>query len=94
MGCIIDEVSPDHSTLSRFKSALTKTFEKLFSSINAQLEAHNIIVKIGIILDASVIDTPLYPKVKTNHKVSQDCTEEEVLVTKEYSDSINKNGTC
>ncbi|WP_027078444.1 IS5 family transposase [Maribacter antarcticus] len=36
-GMHIDEVAPDHSTLSRFRSALTKvkTFEKLFGSINA-----------------------------------------------------------
>ena len=57
-GMNIDEVAPDHSTLSRFRTALTqtKTFEKLFSIINAQLEAHNIIVKRGIIVDASVIE--------------------------------------
>jgi len=94
-GMHIDEVAPDHSTLSRFRSALTKTktFEKLFSSINAQLEAHNIIVKTGIIVDASVIDTPLRPKGKTNHKVTEDRTEEEIVVTKEYADSVNKQGT-
>ncbi len=94
-GMHIDEVAPDHSTLSRFRSALTrtKTFEKLFGSINAQLEAHNIIVKTGIIVDASVIDTPLRPKGKTNHKVTEDRTEEEVTVTKEYADSVDKDGT-
>lgn len=94
-GMHIDEVAPDHSTLSRFRSALTKTktFEKLFSSINAQLEAHNIIVKTGIIVDASVIDTPLRPKGKTNHKVTEDRTEEEIVVTKEYADSVDKQGT-
>ena len=69
-GMNIDEIAPDHSTLSRFRTALTKTktFEKLFSLINAQLESHNIIVKKGILVDASVIDTPLRPKGKTNHK--------------------------
>lgn len=94
-GMHIDEVAPDHSTLSRFRSVLTKTktFEKLFSSINAQLEAHNIIVKTGIIVDASVIDTPLRPKGKTNHKVTEDRTEEEIVVTKEYADSVDKQGT-
>jgi len=62
----IDEVSPDHSILSRFRSALTKTktFEKLFGSINSQLEAHNIIVKTGLVVDASVIDTATSPKRK------------------------------
>jgi len=86
----IGEVAPDHSTLSRFRTVLTqtKTFEKLFSIINAQLEAHNIIVKKGII-----IDTPLRPKGKTNHKVTQHRSEEEVRVKKQYADSVDKDGT-
>lgn len=94
-GMHIDQVAPDHSTLSRFRTALTKTktFEKLFSSINAQLEAHNIIVKKGIIVDASVVDTPLRPKGKTNHKVTEDRTEEEIVVKKEYAESVDKDGT-
>jgi len=88
-------VSPDHSTLSRFRTALTKTktFERLFSSINSQLEAHNIIVKSGLIIDASVIDTPLRPKGKTNHKVTEDRSEETVEVKKDYADSVDKDGT-
>ena len=94
-GMNIDELAPDHSTLSRFRTALTKTntYEKLFSSINAQLEAHNIIVKTGIIVDASVIDTPLRPKGKMNYKVTEDRTEEEVMVNKEYAASVDKDGT-
>jgi IS5 family transposase len=94
-GMNIDEVAPDHSTLSRFRTALTKTktFEKLFSIINAQLEAHNIIVKKGIIVDASVIDTPLRPKGKTNHKVTEDRSEEEIKVKKQYADSVDTDGT-
>jgi len=94
-GMNIDEVAPDHSTLSRFRTALTKTktFEKLFRIINVQLEAHNIIVKQGIIVDASVIDTPLRPKGKTNHKVTEDRTDEEVKMEKQYADSVDKDGT-
>ncbi len=96
-GMTIEQVAPDHSTLSRFRTALTKTktFEKLFTSINKQLEAHNIIVKTGLIIDASVIDTPLRPKGKTNHKVTEDRSENEqdVEVKKEYADSVDKDGT-
>ena len=46
-GMTIEQAAPDHSTLSRFRTSLTKTktFERLFSSINSQLESHNIIVK-------------------------------------------------
>jgi IS5 family transposase len=91
----IEQVAPDHSTLSRFRTALTKTktFEKLFASINKQLETHNIIVKTGLIIDASVIDTPLRPKGKTNFKVTQDRCEDQVEVHKEYADSVDKEGT-
>ncbi len=91
----IEQTSPEHSTLSRFRTALTKTgtFEKLFKSINSQLEKNNIIVKKGAIVDASVIDTPLRPKGKTNHKVTEDRSDEEVEVEKEYADSVDKDGT-
>lgn len=94
-GMTIEQVAPDHSTLSRFRTALTKTktFEKLFTSINKQLEAHNIIVKTGLIIDASVIETPLKPKGKTNHQVTEDRTEEEVEVKKVYGVSVDKDAT-
>ena len=73
-GMTIEQAALYHSTLSRFRTALTKTntFEKLFSSINKQLEKNNIIVKAGLIIDASVIDTHLRPKGATNYKVSED----------------------
>ena len=94
-GMTIEQVAPDHGALSRFRTALTKTktFEKLFTSINKQLEAHNIIVKTGLIIDASVIDTPLRPKGKTNFKVTEDRCEDPVEVHKEYADSVDKEGT-
>ncbi|MBL1278637.1 MAG: transposase [Fluviicola sp.] len=71
-GMSIEEIAPDHNTISRFRTALTKTktYDKLFKLINSQLEAHQIIVKTEAIVDASVIDTPLRPKGKTNHKVT------------------------
>jgi IS5 family transposase len=94
-GMTIEQVAPDHSTLSRFRTALTKTqtFEKLFTSKNKQLEAHHIIVKTGLIIDASVIDTPLRPKGKTNFKVTEDRCDDQVEVHKEYADSVDKEGT-
>ena len=39
-------------------------YESLFKEINVQFESHGIIVK--TIVDASVIDTPLKPKGKTD----------------------------
>ena len=90
----IDQVAPDHSTLSRFRTVMTKAkaYEPLFKEINRQLESHKIIVKTGAIIDASVIDTPLKPKGKTNHEVTEDRKDEqEVAVTKDYADSVDKD---
>ena len=95
-GLSINDAAPDHSTLSRFRTALTKSnaFEHLFKLINKQLESHNIIVKKGAIIDASVIDTPLRPKGKTTHKVTQDREDEsEVVVEKQYADSVDKDAS-
>ena len=88
----IDQVAPDHSTLSRFRSLMTnaKAYETLFKKINRQLEAHRIIVKTGVIVDASVIDTPLRPKGRTNHKVTED-RKEEVEVVRDYPESVDKD---
>jgi len=57
-------------------------------------EAHDIIVKTGAIIDASVIDTPLKPKGKTTHKATQDREDlEEVEAHKEYADSVDKEAS-
>lgn len=93
-GLNIENVAPDHSTLSRFRTALTRAnaFAPLFKEINAQLEAHNIIVRTGAIIDASVVDTPLKPKGKVNYKVTQDRSEE-VSVTKEHAESVDQEAS-
>ena len=95
-GLNIAQASPDHSTLSRFRTLMTEAdaFEPLFREINNQLEGHKIIIKKGAIVDASVIDTPLRPKGKTNHKVTEDRTDEkEVKREKEYAKSVDKEAS-
>jgi len=93
-GLTIEQPSPDHSTLSRFRTLMTKAnaYELLFKEINKQLEHHKIIVKTGAIVDASVIDTPLRPKGKATHKVSQD-REEEIQVKRAYASSVDTDGS-
>ena len=94
-GLTLEQPAPDHSTLSRFRAHLTnaKVYEKLFKELNKQLEKHKIIVKTGAIVDASVIDTPLKPKGKTNHQVTQDREDEnEVILDKEYPSSVDTEG--
>lgn len=95
-GLTLEQVSPDHSTLSRFRTIMTKSnaYEKLFKQMNKQLEKHKIIVKTGVIVDASVIDTPLKPKGKVTHQVTQDrVDEQEVEIIKEYTDSVDKEAS-
>lgn len=95
-GLNIDQVAPDHSTVSRFRTTMTdaKAYTTLFKLINIQLESHQIIVVKGAIVDASVVDTPLKPKGKTIHKVTQDREDlQEVEVKKEYAKSVDKEAS-
>ena len=95
-GMHIDQVSPDHSTISRFRTLLTKNkaYDKLFKEINNQLENHKIIVKTGAIIDASVIGTPLRPKGKNNYTVTEDREDEhEVEVAKEYASNVDQEAS-
>ena len=78
-GLCIDAVAPDHSTISRFRSLMTKNgaYEVMFKHINSQLEEQAIIIKQGALVDASIIDTPLKPKGKPTYRVAKDREEEE-----------------
>ncbi len=105
-GLCIDEVAPDHSTMSRFRSLMTKngTYEVKFKHINSQLEEQAIIIKQGALVDASIIDTPLKPKGKPTYRVAEDREEEEnptlelaeerasKAVAKQVSSSVDTDG--
>ncbi len=73
-GLTMESVSPDHSTLSRFRTEMTekKVYEKLLKMLNKQLEAHKIIVKQGAIVDASITDSPLKPRGKVPYEIVND----------------------
>lgn len=98
-GMNIDQVAPDHSTISRFRTLMTKkgAYEELFQSINEQLDYHGIIVKTGALVDASIIDTPLKPKGSSKYKVLDQDQQEEAIVTeevvkKEVAPSVDTQG--
>ena len=57
LGISLDSPTPDHSTISRYRTFLmsNKIYEVLFSEINTQLQNSNLMVKNGVIVDASVI---------------------------------------
>lgn len=94
-GMSIEESSPDHSTISRFRKVMTesKSYDKLFKEINKQLKKHGIIVKQGVLLDASIIDTPLKPKGKKTYKVTQSEEESEIKVERNYPDSVDQEAS-
>lgn len=77
-GISMDSSCPDHSVISRFRSALSEqgVYEKLFKAINEQLASREIIVKSGLIVDASLTDTPRRPKGKKEYEVSEDRQED------------------
>jgi IS5 family transposase len=77
-GLTLEQVAPDHSTLSRFRTMMTekKVYDKLLKILNKQLEKHKIIVKTGVIVDASVVDSPLKPKIKPQYELAEDRNED------------------
>ena len=79
VGLSLDDKSPDHSVLSRFRSELTQKgiYEKLFRELNKQLEMHKVIIKTGALIDASVTDTLRKPKGKAKYEIAEDRAEEE-----------------
>ncbi len=60
VGLSLDDKSPDHSIISRFRTELTKNnaYEILLIEINNCLDKHHILVKTGALIDASITDSP------------------------------------
>lgn len=58
-----DQAAPDHSTLWRFRQALSKTGldQAAFSAVTAQLDAQGLIVRQGTLIDASLITAQTTP---------------------------------
>ncbi|PDP74239.1 hypothetical protein CLI79_10615, partial [Porphyromonas gingivalis] len=58
LGLKMEEVSPDHSTISRFRSALTELglMDKLLAQFNKQLSRHHISVREGVLVNASLVE--------------------------------------
>lgn len=63
VGLGLEDVSPDHTTLCRFRRRLAEAglSEKLFGEFARQLEARGLILKRGTMIDASLVETPHRP---------------------------------
>lgn len=79
-GLSIEDSVPDHSTLSRFRTELSKSnaMDKLLKAVNKELEKHNLIVNKGLNVDASITSTPFSPKGNKTYAIAEDRKEDEI----------------
>ena len=59
VGLGLEEDTPDHSTISRFRSELVgrELSEKLFEELSCQLDERGLIVKEGTLMDATLVES-------------------------------------
>jgi len=87
-GISMDNSIPDHSVLSRFRTALTekKALDRLLKIINNQLSNHGMLVQHGAIVDASITPTPRRPKGKKSYDLNKDGT---ISVSQSYQKGVD-----
>lgn len=58
VGLALDEASPDHSTISRFRNALGAAglSEAVFEEVTRQIDARGLILRQGTIIDATLVE--------------------------------------
>ena len=64
IGLGFEHTAPDHSTISRFRSAITELglLDKLLAELNKQFVKHRIArIEEGVCIDATIVDTPFCP---------------------------------
>ena len=63
LGLSLEDASPDHTTLCRFRNRLVEAglAEKLFAEFEQQLERHGLLLKRGTMIDATLVETPFRP---------------------------------
>jgi transposase, IS5 family len=57
-GLALDDATPDHVTVHRFREALQKQAlaERAFAAVNRQIDAHQLILRRGTLIDASLVE--------------------------------------
>ena len=93
VGISMDGSVPDNSVISRFRTIMTKAkaYDKLLDLINKQLENQQILVRTGVIVDASITDTPRKPRGKKEYEVVEDRNEESTQPTTELQEKVKPN---
>lgn len=71
-GFSLDDETPDHSTIWRFRQALGENglLELLLAELNRQLEAHAVLIKQGTLIDASIVTSAARRPRMSEDKVS------------------------
>ena len=92
LGLKMEEGSPDHSTISRFRSALTEPglMDKLLVQFNKQLSRHHISVRERVLVDASLVETPYKPNGSITIEVADDRKDNRSEEEKEAEEDYQK----
>lgn len=74
LGLSLEDDVPDHSVLSRFRTRLTAAdaWDGLLARVNEQIQVHDITVRKGCHVDASITQSPRKPKTKPAYEVVSD----------------------
>ena len=74
LGLSLEDDVPDHSVLSRFRIRLTGAgaWDGLLAQVNAQIQAHDILVRQGCHVDASITQNPRKPRARPAYEVASD----------------------
>lgn len=79
-GLRLEDLVPDHSVLSRFRSELTKAgaMDIILNHIHDQLQSKGIMVKGGKAkVDATITDSPRKPKGRKTYQIAEDRKEDQ-----------------
>ena len=91
-GLQLEDEVPDHSVLCRFRKILTRSgaWEVILTQINQQLSDHNLLVKQGSIVDASVTESPRKPHGKNTYSLTGD---QQMPLKKQLPASVDQEGS-
>ena len=73
-GFALDETTPDHVTIFRFREALRRRglADRVFAEINRQIDAHGVVLRHGTLIDASLVEAavkrPKPPRVEPSEE--------------------------
>ena len=81
----LEDSVPDHSVISRFRTVMAEknATKKVLGELNRQLSKHKIMVKTGVIIDASITVTDFTPDTPTTFELPEDRAEDIEGVSKE-----------